>query len=68
MKLGSLIRYSYEMRLLHNDEAIGIVIGDSEDEVNTLQRAQYVKVYWFDIGQEHEEQIEHLEILSFGEN
>ncbi len=62
MKVGDLIRFNEVHRGLHNDEAIGIVIGPCEHRVS--QRAQYMRIYWFDIQQEHDEFIEDLEVIS----
>ncbi len=61
MKVGDLIRFNEVHRGLHNDEAIGIVIGPC---VGRSRQNQYLKVYWFDIKQEHDEFIEDLEVIS----
>lgn len=62
MKVGDLIRFNEVHRGLHNDEAIGIVIGHCPQRRS--QRRQYMKIYWFDIQQVHDEFIADLEVIS----
>ena len=62
MKVGDLIRFNEVHRGLHNDEAIGIVVGHCLERIS--QRSQYMRIYCVVIQQEHDEFIDDLEVIS----
>jgi hypothetical protein len=64
VKVGDLIKFNEQHRGLHDDQAIGIVIGECHKFDHIPNKQDYVSIYWLDINESHEEKISDLEVIS----
>tara|TARA_R110000851_G_scaffold236991_7_gene389796 strand:- start:10398 stop:10619 length:222 start_codon:yes stop_codon:yes gene_type:complete len=63
LKTGDLVRFNKKYRHLYADEALGIVM-DPHDDWSTEVDKVYVMIWWFDLKEIHQEQINNIEVLS----
>ena len=63
MKVGDLIKFNETAIAIHNDHAIGFIVGDVYTDSDG---DKMIPVYWTDINKRFDEIVEELEVISEG--